>query len=139
MSDILTAVVGILEAQSEITDLVAGRTHADRLPQGTIMPAIALWVVNETAHDYLAGPMGLDQPVVRIECYATRRLGANTLRRLVREHLAGYSGTSDSLYIKGVAQERGQSQRTDRVGSGEDEYRYVSSQDFRVTYDEVSV
>lgn len=139
MADIIQAVKTILEAEAEITALVSTRIHPDHLPQGTIMPAIALWVISENALDQLTGPLGMDQPVVRAECYSTTRLGANTLRLLVREHLAGYSGTAATLWIKGVAQERGHQARTDRVSAATDQYRYVSVQDFRITYDEPSI
>lgn len=141
MSTLIEAIRQILVDNSEVYALAGDRIIADRLPQGYPTPAILLWVNSERALDHLGGPLGMDQPLVRVACYAQSRIVATQVRLAVRKALGGYYGISRSLLIKGIAQEtsRGEVQTTDRVTGGTDQYRFVSVQDFRVTYDTEAV
>ena len=79
----------------------------------------------------------MDQPIFRIECYAQQRREATELRLLLRDHIGGFAGVVSDVFIKGIAQERGQAQRVDRVRRGTDEYQFVAAQDFRVSYNSI--
>ena len=135
---IATALRTLLLNDSAVAGLVGERIIVDRYPQANeVTPAIVLWVEDEKALDALDGPLGMDQPRVRIACYAKTRTGASSLRLEVRRTLGGYSGVVGGYYIKGIAQimQRGEQYLTDRPLAGSDESRYVSTQDFRVSYD----
>ena len=127
----------ILLADQIVSGAVKGRVIVDRLPQPSDTPSIVLWVENERALDALDGPLGMDQPTIRVACYAKTRTGASSIRQQVRRTLGGFYGVIDGYFIKGVAQveQRGESYETDRVLLGTDQYRFVSVQDFRVSYD----
>lgn len=138
---IVLAVRSLLLADSAISTVVAERVYIDRNPQTDQAPFIALWNESERALDALDGPLGMDQPLVRVASYAKTRSGAMSLRMDVRRVLGGFNGVVSGYYIKGVAQEprRGEFHATDRVRVGTDQYRFVSVQDFRVTYDYAGV
>ena len=134
---IAQAIRAILLADQTLSGMVSGRVIVDRYPQQSSTPAIVLWVESERALDALDGPLGMDQPSVRVACYARTRTGATSLRQEARRVLGGYIGVIDGVYIKGISQieQRGESYETDRALLGTDEYRFVSVQDFRVSYD----
>ena len=134
---IVQAIRTILLADQVVSGAVKGRIVTDRYPQDSQTPSIVLWVESERALDALDGPLGMDQPKLRVACYAKTRSAASSLRQQVRRVLGGFIGVRDGYYIKGIAQieQRGESYETDRVLLGTDEYRYVSVQDFRVSYD----
>lgn len=137
MSDITKALISLIRQNADIETITSGNVISDQLPQGFTVPAIVLWINSGRAHDTLAaGELGLEQPTFRLECYARRRIDAAALRMRVRNHIDGFAGVVETVFIKGIAQESGQRQRTDRVRTGSDEYRFVSGQDFRVTYDD---
>ena len=131
------AIRKILLDDTAVAELSGGRVIVDRLPQGDETPAVVLWVESERALDALDGPLGMDQPKLRVVCYSQTRVGASNLRMAVRTVLAGFSGVVIGLYIKGLHQEpaRGQQMGTDRQRTGTDAYRYLTTQDFRVSYD----
>ena len=143
--DISVAMRELLLKNNEIGALATGGIVSDRLPQLKQVPLIAYWIESEFAYDALDGPLGMDQPIFRIECYADDRITSSALRLLVRNHIGGYKGVITarvgtnvySTFIKGVAQERGMVGGTDRVQIGTDQYRYIARQNFRVSYDSI--
>ena len=135
MIDVTAAMVALLKSDAEISALVGDRVISDVLPQGFAMPAVVLWINSGRAHDALSGgALGMDQPVFRIECYGRSRVDAADLRLKIRNFITGYFGTISDVFIQGIAQENGTRDRTDRVRTGTDEYRFAAYQDFRVSY-----
>ena len=133
--DISQGIVELLKQSAAIVAKCQDRITADQLPQTDQTPAILVWVNRENALDYIDGPLGMDQPTVRVECYDIRRQDANSLRLLVRDHIGGYKGVIARIFIKGIAQQTGQVHSADRVRLGSDQYRFRCYQDFLVTYD----
>ena len=133
--DITIAMVNLISQNSDITDRVGSRIYSDHPPENATEPYIVLWVHRENAIDALDGPLGMDQPSMRIECCDKKRIGASSLRLLVRDHIAGFAGLVDAVHIKGIAQADGQEHITERVKIGTDQYRFVARQDYRISYD----
>ena len=132
--DIAVVVADLLASFTEITNIVGTRIATDRLPQAWTEPAIVFWVISETARDSFGGPIGFDAARVQVNAYDIGRAKANHLRLIVRDAIAGYSGTNAGAYVKGVTQESGLSMVTERVAEGTDNYRFAARQDFRFSY-----
>ena len=137
--DITAALIALLKTSTDVTDIAGQRIVSDQLPQSFPTPAIVLWANSELAFDAIDGPLGMDQPTFRVHCYAKSRVDSAKLRLIVRDFIGGFSGlitlSDGDVFIKGIAQRTGQTQFTQRVRSGTDQYRFVASQDYRVTYD----
>ena len=133
--DISQGIVELLKQSTQIVSLCGERISADQIPQTDQTPSLLVWAPRENALDAIDGPLGMDQPTVRVECYADRRQAANSLRLLVRDHIGGYKGVVARIFIKGIAQQSGQVHSADRVRLGTDQYRFRCYQDFLVTYD----
>lgn len=138
MPDVADEVRTLLLADATISGLVGTRVNTDFLPQGSAMPAIVLYTVSEVSHEMLGGIVGLDRARVSIHCFAESRGAANTLWDAVRLQLACYRGTPESLYIKAINQALGHEDTVDRVEVGTDQYRFVTSQDFFVWYEQTT-
>ena len=135
MNDLTTAFSKLLLSDTAITDLVGSAVFADQLPQGVKSKyAIVFNTITESANDHLSGPLGFDLATVQVDCYSKTRSDANQLRLTVRGVVAGYAGTMDATYIKGISQSTGYATTTDRVLAGTDQYRFVATQDFLVSY-----
>jgi hypothetical protein len=127
----------LLLSDPRLTGILGQRVIIDRYPQPNETPCVVMWVEGEIALDAIDGPLGMDQPKMRVRCYAKTRTGATALRLEVRRILGGFYGVVDGVFIKGIAQvePRGERYDYDRERRGTDENRFYSEQDFRVTYD----
>lgn len=83
---------GILLAASSVTDIVGNRISWGSIPQGKGYPSIAMHVIDEVSQSTMAGPDGLLQGRVQIDCYALTYAQAKILSRAVILVLDGYQG-----------------------------------------------
>ena len=110
----------------------------NRLPQGITGNAICLWVVGETPFNHLGGALGMDQARIQLDAYAEKPADSAELSWYVWRTLDGFAGVIDGVFIKGASRQTGVRQLTDRVLVGTDQYRFVSTQDFRFTYESLA-
>src|SRR3989304_2505917 len=83
----------LLVAASAGTALApAARINWGAHPQGAALPAIVLTVIGDAESHTLAGPDGLSQGRVQVDCYAASYKAAKQLARAVRAALDGYRG-----------------------------------------------
>jgi hypothetical protein len=141
VASIVESLRTILINDPDVAELVGTRIMADHLPQSYPTPAIVFWIRREQSLDAIDGCLGMDQPTFRVACYSNSRLESDRLRQAVRGAFCGFTGVVGGLYIKGIAQElwRGRDHTSDRVSSGTDQYRFITAQDFRITYDVAEV
>lgn len=88
------ALRAILLATSGVTALVATRINWGTHPQGAALPAIVLNVIDDADGYTLAGPDGLSQGRVQVDCYATSPGAADRLAEAVIAALSGYSDSN---------------------------------------------
>ena len=134
--DIMLTASKLLRSKTAITDLTT-KIFTDRLPQKIATRAIVLWAITETAHEALDGPIGLDQATIQIDAYAASpgtRAEAQELAWTIWTQIAGYSGTTNNVHIKGVSRRSGVRCPTDRPLLGSDQYRFVATQDILFSY-----
>ena len=131
-----------LVGQAVISDEIAQRMHPDGLPQGSTLPAIAYYVVSTVVEDELQdGAAGLSHAVLQIDCYAATRSDANRIASLLRTKqtaggagLQGFKGQMGAAWVAGILTQGGERYDRQSLGDGTDEWQYITSQDFRISY-----
>lgn len=121
-------------ATSSVSDLVSTRMYSDVLPQSVTMPAITYTVIDTTPNEHLTGIADVSRARIQIDCFATSRAGANALGDAVRLALEKYRGTVGTQFINEINLATGERYDIDRSETGSDQRRYISSQDFFVSY-----
>ena len=120
---------------STIQSLVGQRIRPRKLKQNETLPAIRITRAGGLQEDTLDGPSTLRQATVQIDCYATTSEAADELLELVRTRLANASRyTAGGTFFNAVQPQGDMRHHEEPRGSGLDEYDYVSSQDFAVSY-----
>jgi hypothetical protein len=132
--DITIAVKSLLLADIDVTDLVGQQVFVNRLPQGIDGPSIVLWVVTGTPWNALDRSIGTDQSLIQIDAYGDTMGAAGSIGWQVWQTLDGAMGVSDGVSIIGAARESGPRNGSDRPLAGTQQYRFISSQDFRFTF-----
>lgn len=134
MADVVVALRTLVLQDTTIADKVGTQVYTDQLPQGKIPPSIVLFIESEIGRDAMDGPLGFDSATIRCECYGQTRPDADETRRWVRDHVGGYFGVVDGVFIQSVSQRTGQRHETVRRRAGSDVYQWVSRQDFLIGY-----
>ena len=136
--DIGIAVRSLLLSDNEIAGMVVNRISADRMYQGSEVPAVAFYVISTIAEDCLSGAVGIDMARIQFECYAETRKEAGNLANLIRLKVAGFRGVQDGVVIKGVEQSSGQGYGLDRSEVGGDNGRPFVRQDFTFSFNSLT-
>ena len=98
-----TAMVDILEAESDVTDLTSTRIYpADTVPDNTTKPYITYSRISTPRVNNLSGPDGMAEPRFQFNCIGSSYKSAVQVSNAVRGAFDGYSGTSDSVVIGNV-------------------------------------
>lgn len=135
MSDIGETIRRIVLDDENVTDHIAGRMHADHLPQNGKLPALLFTVVSTTPHEHLTGDANLDRVRIQMDAMATSRANANALARVVRQALQKqHRGEHNGTWISEINLVGGAVYGTDRAAAGSDVQRCVTTQDFFVNY-----
>lgn len=97
------ALQSILEGASSITDIVGNAIYAaDAQPQGPVETDRLVLSYSKTYSHTLGGVSSLEQAQVQIACLATTKLASLELAEAVRSVVDDYSGTSESVDIRGL-------------------------------------
>lgn len=135
MPDISATVRTITLADATVSGLVGTRMYSDTLPQNATLPAITYFVVDTVPSETLTAIANVSKARIQIDCYAATRTDANSLGDAVRLALELYNHTvSGSQYVLAIHMVGGESHTIERSESGSDQRRFVTTQDFHVSY-----
>jgi hypothetical protein len=132
--EITLAVKGRLLSSPSITDLVGAQVFVNRLPQDVEGSAIILWLVTGSPWNALDRSIGTDQSLIQIDSYGDSPGAAGSIGWQVWQTLDGAIGVFAGVSIIGAARESGPRQGSERPLAGTQQYRFISSQDFRFTF-----
>ncbi len=133
--DIGVAIAGKLQSTTEITDITETRIYSDVVPQTSAVPAILLRIISEVPHNTLSGPLGMDRARVQIDSYGRTRPEANELAWYVWTTLwSADPQVLGNVHVMEVSRDSGIRYSNDRPETGSDQVRFLSSQDFLVSY-----
>ena len=82
----------LLKASTELSDLVRTRVDWGSRPQGSDLPAVVLFLIDDVEGHTQSGPEGLSRARVQVNCYGSTYLSSLEVARAVRGLLDGYRG-----------------------------------------------
>ena len=88
-----------------IAAIVGTRVTWGARPQGSVLPAVVLYLIGGEKGYSLGGESGPRRPRVQVNCLDTGYLGAMNASRAVIASLSGYTGTVDGVYFQGILQD----------------------------------
>lgn len=139
MADVAESLVQYLRTKSAITDLVSDRISPDSLPQGSSLPAIVYYEIDNVSAEHLGGIAGVAHARFQIDCYATTRKQAKELQEKVRlAPLQGFRGTMHNTFVQGVSRAGSFRTDADEPKDGSDQWRYIVSADYIISHDEAT-
>jgi len=89
---LLDGLIAVLNANTAVNALVAGRVYKSELPRGYLLPAIAMHRYGGTQDYSFAGPIGVREDQIQIDCYAQDAATAQQVAGAVRAALAPFTG-----------------------------------------------
>lgn len=132
--DVTIAFAARLRAGTEITKLVGERIYANRMPQAVAQPCLVFWSISERVWYDLQSNIGMDQATFQVDAYGTTQIEANRLAWETWRHMDGFSGIVGNVMLRDVSRSSGIIHGTDRVTAGSDQYRYIATHEYEVTY-----
>ncbi len=103
----LDGIISLLTANTGVNNLVAGRVYKSVLPRGYTLPAIAVHRYGGTQEYVFAGPSGVREDQIQVDCYAADAETAQQVAEAVRALLVNYVGTlPDGTVVQGCFLER---------------------------------
>jgi hypothetical protein len=76
-----SAIVAQLAADPGVAALVGDRVYQLQLPQGVILPAVRVQLIDDPAGYHLRGPLGLSEARVQTDVYAAETSGGDPLEQ----------------------------------------------------------
>lgn len=127
MEEALTA---LLLADATVTSLTGtgDRLTWDVIPQGKTGAAAVMYLISGIPDYHTAGPSGLVESRVQINCRASTKADALALARAIEAALSGYSGTVGGIKFNPILK-LGSRSRFDKTDS---ERFYLASADYQV-------
>lgn len=137
MTDLNEAIYNYLASVTALTARVGTRIRPDVLDDGETLPAVVFWRVSGTHTDTIDGTFGgLAEARVTIETYDTSRKGTNRIAEEVRLAMIDMKGTRSGVKIRNVSVDSGQEHYVNYPTDGNETSRYVTAQDFRISFSE---
>lgn len=103
VADARPALRDFLMADASISDAVGGvRIYPVILQQGQRQPSLVYNRISDVGDYHMLGPSGLARPRFQIDAYAETQDLADTLNRLVKDRLDGFSGDMGSVTVQGA-------------------------------------
>jgi len=99
MSNISTAIVAMLRADTSVAALVGTRIYPSYAPQNYTLPVIVYTRLSASRVRSADGSAGMVAMNMQLSCWAATKAGAETLSAAVQSCLDDYSGTSDGVVI----------------------------------------
>lgn len=122
------ALVSLLLANVTLTGLIGeganSRLYWDTIRQGVTSPAVVLYKISGIPDYHHAGPSGLVQSRVQIDCRAPTRAAALEVARAIEAQLSGYRGIVGTIRFGSILKD-GERSSYDR--SEADAYFVVST------------
>ena len=131
---VATAVRQIIADDATVTSLAGNRVTVDFIPEDSVMPALLLYIVSESAEDCLSGFVGFETAKIRVECYGETRSQADALHAAARAALNGERGVYSNTFIKGIGQDTGRVYLVDKPNDGTDHWLFRTIQTFEISY-----
>jgi hypothetical protein len=127
MEEALTA---LLLADGTVSSLTGAgdRLTWDVIPQGKAGAAAVMYLISAIPDYHTAGPSGLVESRVQIDCRASTKADALALARAIETTLSGYSGTVAGIKFKPIMKV-GSRSRFDKTDA---ERFYLASADYQV-------
>lgn len=132
------SLIALLEAESDVTDIVGSRIYVNRIPQGFSLignPTLLLSTTAVTRIYSNDGNVGIPTATVSVDCFADTYLEAITLADYVRLCLESYAGTVGGMVIQAIFL-NGQQDLSGNVEPGSDICIHRIGLDFEVHYQE---
>lgn len=132
--DINKSVRDRLAATSEVTAIVKTRIYADVVDQGSPMPALAVQVPVNQAHEDIGGSNRIFQSQVVVLAYADVRSDANALAKVVRDNAlaADLRGRIEGMEWQEVSLTSGPNEAVEQPQDGSDKWRRITQQTFTI-------
>ena len=124
------AFIAYLLASGSVSALVAARVLPHSRLQGSALPAVTVQRISGGLLYADDGEIGLENPRMQVDCWATTYTAAKTLARAVTSALSAYSGTTGGVEFSFVMLDNEQDLR--EPGANVAEYLYRVSLDFIV-------
>ena len=123
-------------AQSSVSSIIGNRMKPDELDQDTPIPAITYHRISTLHHENINGSKaGMAEAIIEVRCYADGRPACNALCEAVRTcGVLNLDGVYSGVNIKVCMLASGRNDFTESPIDGTHELRYVSSQDYAITY-----
>lgn len=140
MADVAESIADFLTDHASIAAIVAGRVYPDAIEQGAAMPAIVYWKVSTDHEHTVQGLAGAAATRIEIECYADTRTASHALAKAVKDALMPEDeshpirGLVNGTTFLDVMLDQGQRAYDLPPTEGNDEHRYVITQDFVFTH-----
>lgn len=136
MADVGASLRAYIVAQAGVSALIGSRMYPDELPQNATMPAITYHRISTLHHENISGSKaGMAEAIVEVRCYAATRTACNALCEAVRTcGVLNLDGVYSGVNIKVCMLASGRNDFTESPIDGTHELRYVSSQDYAITY-----
>lgn len=90
---ILDGIIALLNADSGVNTLIAGRIYRNELPRGYTLPAIAVHRYGGTQEYDLNGPVGVKEDQIQLDVYGQDSATASAAAEAVKALLEPYTGT----------------------------------------------
>lgn len=103
--DLRPALRAFLLADASIVAMVGARVHPVRLPQGQKEPSVVYHRISALGDHNMAGPSGLSQVRMQVDCWAASSDTAAELSDLVKARLDGFRGPmpgSPPVEVQGI-------------------------------------
>ena len=138
MADVGESIRALLLADASVAAQVGTRIVPDVLAQGEALPAIPYRVISTRHEQMITGTkVGILSSRITLDCFATTRAAANALAELVRlSGLLDWSGATYGVDVLAVQVDTGAAYEHEPNTEGSHELRYITSQDYAITFRE---
>jgi len=134
MATLLSELRTYLRADAGILAVVAARVRPGKLEQDETLPAIRLAIVAGDEEEHLGGGSALAHSVVQIDAYAATSEAADALAELIRLRLRSGRALLSTVMARGISMSGGLRHTEEPIDDGGNEFRYIASRDYRISY-----
>jgi len=142
MAEVGDALRTKLLTYSAVSSLVGTRIYPDVLLQGCAFPAVVYSQISTEREHELSDVTRLSHARIQIDCYDDKGSGrtqSNAVARAIQKSgICAYRGTTDGIEFQSVMIDSGNSYSVEPPSDGNQEHRYITSFDLRISYLEAS-
>lgn len=122
------ALRALLLTNTDLTNIVATNLAWDVMGQGKGKPGVVMYLIAGLPDYHMAGPSGLVESRVQIDCRAATWTDAKAAARAIEATLSGYSGTIGTIKFGGIFKGGA---RSEFENTGPDKF-YLASADYQI-------